>query len=73
MFMLCLRFINKSLRKYNAKKIQGTQIVGFYLIGRIDVIPVIFAAKFATFHAKQQENCSGTTGLQCSANAGKDL
>lgn len=63
MFMLCLRFINKSLRKYSAKKIQGTKIVGFYLIDRIDVIPVIFAAKFATFHAEQQENRSGVAGL----------
>jgi hypothetical protein len=53
MFMLCLRFINKSLRKYSAKIFQGTKIVGIYLIGRIDMIPVIFAAKFATFHALQ--------------------
>lgn len=52
MFMLCLRFINKLLRKYSAKNFSVTKIVGFYLIGMFDVIPVIFAAKFATFHVK---------------------
>jgi hypothetical protein len=55
------------------KKFQGTKIVGFYLIDRIDVIPVIFAAKFATFHAEQQEDRSGVAGLQRSANTGKNL